>query len=338
MAGGRSGADWTGFGGVDEMEAEAENKGTRGKKKQQQIEGPGRCAASCVFAFHGSNDETRKEACFFGAWLFPCLPRIPFHSNWFEKGNDHTHPASAALSSLGLKAEHVQAGRRKASPLRFPREMTAGTLGLGGKEANQRGQETERGTPYTHHSPSAEREAVPHLRVFLGVAWYLLQSVCLGLKGRVQAERYGTMRKDQRVLACGRICARPGIHRGIANFRGPQASLCLSSNPTPASASAASRNTDTASQRLQESSIFWVCCFVAMQELHSLSSRQGVYEVVGHVEQLTFGTNRSNEQHQCNSAPRISAAHPVRSPIRFRRDGNGSLSQTIASSFPAQRI
>ncbi|KAH9231688.1 hypothetical protein K456DRAFT_427021 [Colletotrichum gloeosporioides 23] len=123
------------FWGVDEMEAEAENKGTRRKKKQQtEIEGPGRCAASCIFAFHESNDETRKEACFFGAWLFPCLPRIPFHSTWFKKGNNHPHPRSAALSLLGLKAEQVQAGRRKASPLRFPREMTAGKLGLGGKK------------------------------------------------------------------------------------------------------------------------------------------------------------------------------------------------------------
>lgn len=230
------------------MEAEAENKGTRGKKKKQtEIEGLGRCACSCIFAFHGSNDETRKEACFFGAWLFPCFRRIPFHSNWFKKGNNHPHPRSAALSFLGLKAEQVQAGRRKASPLRFPREVTAETLGLGGKKPI-RGRRRPRETP--------------------ALLSLVLHGTCCkaSVQGRVpQAERYGTMRKEQRVLACGRICARPGIHRGVANFRGPQASPCLSSNPTPASvsASAAPRNIDTASQRVQQSSVFGVCFLVS---------------------------------------------------------------------------
>lgn len=299
------------------MEAEAENKNTRGKKKHQQqteIEGLGRCAGSCIFTFHGSNDETRKEACFFGAWLFPCLPRIPFHSNWFKKGNNHPHPRSAALSFSRAEGG-ASAGRQEEgiSPALSPRNDGRDT-GLGGKEANQRGQETDRGTGQPVCLLSTRGCATPAL-----LSLVLHGTCCKAfVQGRVpQAERCGTMRKEQRVLACGRICARPGIHRGVANFRGPQASPCLSSNPTLASASAAPRNIDTASQRLLQSSISGVYCLVTCRRTFFIVVK--TRRAIGDGKQIVCGRPR-----------RIA-------PMQFRTSYLCSASNEITDPFPARR-
>ncbi|KAK1849843.1 hypothetical protein CCHR01_07491 [Colletotrichum chrysophilum] len=171
-------------------------------------------------------------------------------------------PTPSLCCSFFPRAEGgAGAGRQEEgiSPALSPRNDGRDT-GLGGKEANQRAQEPERGTGQLVCLLSGRGCATPALLSLV------LHGTCCkaSVQGRVpQAERYGTMRKEQRLLACGRICARPGIHRGVANFRGPQASPCLSSNPASASASAAPRNIDTASQRVQQSSVFGVGCFAS---------------------------------------------------------------------------
>lgn len=110
-------------------------------------------------------------------------------------------PTTSLCCSFSPRAEGgACAGRQEEgiSPALSPRNDGRDT-GLGGKEANQRAQETERGTGQPVCLLSEHLRLCHTCAAFLGVAWYLLQSICPGQGATGRKIRYN----EERAAAVG---------------------------------------------------------------------------------------------------------------------------------------